>query len=303
MTPISGGGGEPATFPPTSANVTTNGSAETTSSSSSPAATAITVPDAVPVESSSTNKHVELLPHVKRSMRQNLLPGIVLFALALILLILYYTSSEVNSGFDKLGALKTAGSFGFSCLSTAICAGLIPFTVLTLRDLANGVVLSKVQPPEAEAESRLDPAANYLSGIKFMIANGVFLFLFWGYKGIEVDAFYRLQGIIFGNHLDPQTIVAKMFVDQFIYNPVWSAQSVIYPYFWRDCGFSYRIWRKRIIFREVYTYRLPIVLVPTWILWVPAVTIIYAFPPNLQIPLFNIVICFFSLLLAFVTKS
>jgi hypothetical protein len=42
---------------------------------------------------------------------------------------------------------------------------------------------------------------------------------------MEVDAFYRLQGVIFGNGTDFLTIFAKVVVDQFVYNPVWATVS------------------------------------------------------------------------------
>ena len=43
--------------------------------------------------------------------------------------------------------------------------------------------------------------------------------------------------------------------------------------------------------------------ISAWIVWVPAVLIIYSLPANLQIPLFNLVLCFFSLVLAFVSRD
>jgi hypothetical protein len=47
---------------------------------------------------------------------------------------------------------------------------------------------------------------------------------------------------------------------------------------------------------------LPAALCATWIVWLPAVAVIYSLPPALQIPLFNIVLCFFSLLYAALTR-
>jgi hypothetical protein len=38
-------------------------------------------------------------------------------------------------------------------------------------------------------------------------------------------------------------------------------------------------------------------LFSTWIIWIPAVTIVYSMPTNLQIPLFNLTLCFFVLVI------
>jgi hypothetical protein len=40
----------------------------------------------------------------------------------------------------------------------------------------------------------------------------------------------------------------------------------------------------------------------TWAVWIPAVTIIYCLPAPLQIPLFNLVLCFWVLVLSFISK-
>jgi hypothetical protein len=39
-----------------------------------------------------------------------------------------------------------------------------------------------------------------------------------------------------------------------------------------------------------------------WMVWIPAVSIIYCLPSALQIPLFNLVVCFWVLLLTFVSR-
>jgi hypothetical protein len=59
-------------------------------------------------------------------------------------------------------------------------------------------------------------------------------------KGIEVDAFYRLQAIMFGSDSSPGTIIPKVLVDQFVYNPFYGVFSVIIPYTWKDCNFNFK---------------------------------------------------------------
>lgn len=49
--------------------------------------------------------------------------------------------------------------------------------------------------------------------------------------------------------------------------------------------------------------RIPCGLVSTWVVWVPATSLVYTLPSPLQIPLFNLVLCFFVLLLSFVSQT
>ena len=41
--------------------------------------------------------------------------------------------------------------------------------------------------------------------------------MYWALRGVDVDAFYRLQAMIFGDGVDWRTIVCKVLVDQFVY--------------------------------------------------------------------------------------
>ncbi|HRX17342.1 MAG TPA: hypothetical protein P5123_13590, partial [Spirochaetota bacterium] len=49
--------------------------------------------------------------------------------------------------------------------------------------------------------------------------------------------------------------------------------------------------------------RIAIVWCSSLVIWIPAVSIIYSLPQNLQLPLFNIILCFFALILALVAKG
>ncbi len=132
----------------------------------------------------------------------------------------------------------------------------------------------------------------------------VFLFvnIFWAVKGVEIDFFYRLQAGIFGNNNDFITVFYKTLVDQLIYAPLWAVPTMIAAYYYRDRGF-----RISGIFLEIkqnffYKRMLPILL-SGWMVWIPAVIIIYNLPLELQLPIQNIVLCFWSLMLSFLSKK
>ncbi len=96
----------------------------------------IPVADAVPaVITSQTSK--SLMDASFAAMKKQLVPGLILQALALFLIILYYASDAARASFDQLADLKARGGYIFSGISTSIAGGVLPTLVTWLRvDLA-----------------------------------------------------------------------------------------------------------------------------------------------------------------------
>jgi hypothetical protein len=209
------------------------------------------------------------------ALRNTIVPGIVLQFFAFLILLAYFFVPSARDYFNFFGTLKGEFGFFYSFVATALFGGLIPFAYLWLS-------------------GRL-PAG------RSIIAIGVFYTLFWGYKGIEVDLFYRLQGVWFGTGNDVATLAIKVAVDQLIYSALWAAPSITLSYLWLQAGFNFRVWW-RSIDRQYLLRTLPVVIVSNWLVWIPAVSIIYSMPTELQVPLFNLVLCFWVLLLAVLNK-
>lgn len=167
--------------------------------------------------------------------------------------------------------LKEIYGFAYSFYATALFGGVIPFIYLWLA-------------------RQIEPDRN---------AFGLLLFhsIFWGYKGIEVDCFYRLQGVLFGYDNNWQTVVLKTLVDQFIYTVFWATPTVVIGLMWADYRYSFRACR-HLINREFFRIRIPAIILSNWLVWFPAIAIVYVMPKDLQIPLFNLVLCFWVLLLS-----
>ena len=72
---------------------------------------------------------------------------------------------------------------------------------------------------------------------------------------------------------------------------------------WQDANFSWRAAGAKWRSAEYWRFILPSNLLSVWMVWLPAVTVIYCLPPSLQIPLFSLVLCFWSVLLQLVTKA
>ena len=208
-------------------------------------------------------------------VKSNFRAGLVLQAFALVLLLAYGLSMETRAMLDQVGDLKLKHGYAYSSVSTAVFGGLIPFLVL----LAAGKV-------------RADQRAWVL----------LFYIGFWLWKGAEIDALYRAQARWFGEDTDAVTIITKTAVDQFIYNPLWAGPTQMMFFLWKDSGFSASGVREALE-RESFWLRLAVVLVSTWVVWIPAVAIIYCLPSALQIPLFSLVLCFWCLILSFVSRQ
>ena len=208
-------------------------------------------------------------------MKRNLLPGLVLQTCALFVVLAYAFLPSFHAALDNVGALKARYGYAFSALSTAIFGGVVPYLVLTATK----------QVPKSRA----------LGEFAFYVG-------FWFWKGAEVDALYRLQGLMFGNAVTVATIASKTCVDQFIYNTLWAAPTQVVFFLWKDAGFS---WSGVVRgFREQpFGRRVVVILFSGWIVWIPAVMIIYSLPSALQVPLFNLVLCFWCLLLSFISRN
>lgn len=209
------------------------------------------------------------------ALKQNLLPGLVLQLFALAILAIYFWVPASQPVFSLLGELKQTYGFTYSFIATALFGGLIPFVYLWLSN-------------------SLAPQRNKLGLLLFYL-------LFWGLKGMEVDLFYRFQTDWFGSGNDLHTLATKVAVDQFIYSALWAAPGITLVYLWMESNWSFRQC-KQAMTREFFCIKIPTVILSNLLVWIPAVTVVYAMPGELQIPLFNLVLCFWVLLLAVLNK-
>jgi len=206
--------------------------------------------------------------------RQNRVSCVVLNTIAAALVVSYYQVPALAGFWESLGALKTRWSFGFSCASTIFAAALLP----TVVQWAQGVL------PAGERGRRL-----------------LLLMLFWGYRGMEIDLFYCLQTLLFGHGNDAATLVKKVAFDQFVMSPLWFVPTYVVALRWVEMGGSWSRTRPTLN-REFWTRTCPTVLVTNWLVWIPALALVYSLPAALQFPLFSVVMCFFILVVTMLTK-
>ncbi len=210
------------------------------------------------------------------ALKKNILPGMVLQLFAASILIIYFFVPASKPVFSWFGLLKQEYGFLYSFIATAIFGGLIPFLYLWLSN-------------------NIAPGRSILGLLVFYI-------VFWGLKGMEVDLFYRLQADWFGTDNDIKTIVTKMAVDQFLYSSLWAAPGITFVYLWMESNWSIRESMQRVD-KDFFCVKIPTVILSNWLVWIPAVCVVYAMPNELQIPLFNLVLCFWVLLVAVLSRK
>lgn len=210
-----------------------------------------------------------------RGARANLVPGLVLQAVALALVLAYYFHPPTRAVFEQVMAFRARTGFAFGIVSTGLFGGLLPFLYL-----------------------RSSPASRSQYGWR----QALLLTGFWGYKGLEIEIWYRVLAHVVGTGHDVLTIVTKSFLDQLVYCPVYAVPLTVLAYKWNALDFDLRgVWSD---FRTPGWYARSVL--PTLIanigVWIPAVAIIYALPTPLQLPLQNLVLFFFTLLLAHLNR-
>jgi hypothetical protein len=94
----------------------------------------------------------------------------------------------------------------------------------------------------------------------------------------------------------------KLAVDQFIYSPFWAVPTYLIALRWMERGCSWKRTRASLD-RVFWTRTFPTVLVTNWLIWIPAVTLVYSLPAPLQFPLFSVIMCFFVLLVTLLARG
>jgi len=208
------------------------------------------------------------------SLRVLLVPGLILQAVAIALVLAYYFVPATGAVFAELAHWQTAGGIAFSTASTVLCGGVLPFLFL-----------------------RWHPGTRAANPWPHL----VFYLVFWAWKGAEVDLWYRTLSWLYGHDHTVGIIVKKVLSDQLGYNPLYATPISLVCFGWKDAGFRWAPVAADLRAGRWYARRVLPVLIAVWFIWLPVVTCVYSLPEPLQMPLFNVVLCFWSMLFAHIT--
>jgi hypothetical protein len=208
--------------------------------------------------------------------KANALPGFILQAAMLALLIAYYVSPACADFFNRLAQYKQEHGLLFVVVAAAVAGAIVPevFVIVFFQ----------------RARFRKENLRN----LAFTIPT-------WGIDGILVDLMYRLNAIWFGDVTTVWVVTAKILVDQLGYNPFIASPLEILVYEWKNEGFSWASVRRSLTW-DHYRDKIVPTLLATWAVWGPLMAIIYSLPFALQFPLFSIALTFWVLLLTYMTN-
>lgn len=206
-----------------------------------------------------------------RSARANLVPGIVLQCFALAIILGYSFHGPTREAFVRLTQLRADMGMSFAILSTGLFGGLIPL-----------LYLKSVRKTRTH----------------YSWSRGAGLTAFWCYKGFEVALWYAFLAWSLGEGTDVRTIASKAVLDQFVYCPIIAIPFTALVYHWCEHRFNFAATFADLRAPRWYARRVLPMLFANLGVWLPIVCIIYALPTPLQLPMQNIVLCFFTLMLA-----
>ena len=212
-----------------------------------------------------------------RAARANVVPGLIVQALMLALLIAYYFYPPTRNWLNGLAEIKQRWSYGYSAVNGIVAGALMP-------ELIKMLVFQKGRVRRAN------------------LANLIFTVPFWCMMGVVVDFFYRCQAGWFGSEVTFSVVLKKVLVDQFPYNALFACPVTAWLYDWKNRG--YPTTGLGGFFTLAY-YRNAVVpaLFATWGVWIPIVSILYSLPSLLQIPLFGLALSLWVMLYTWMSEQ
>jgi hypothetical protein len=203
-----------------------------------------------------------------RAAKKNLLPGLLVQILMALFLFLYLSHEGTRSLLARLATTKQESGFAFAFVGYLLAAALLP-------ELLKISFFQNFRPHPTNLKN-------------FLIAAP-----FWGAFGVIVDLLYRAQDQWFGTDADIATILPKVLVDQFLFSPLIGAPLAILYFAWAEHGF--RLTGIRSVLPDL-PLRVLGIQCAAWMIWIPGVTLIYAMPSLLQIPIAILLTSFWILI-------
>jgi len=200
--------------------------------------------------------------------RENFVPGVFLWIVAAALVVAYYNSDTLRDWLVTVGDWKTRYGFRYTMVSSALFCGLFPWLFR--------MALPTLRPKR--------PLAELVHGTTY-----------WALICCTADWFYQFQAWFWGDSREPHIVAIKTACDMLGYTPLIAAPCNALSHLWRDCGFSWTA--TRTSFQGAF-YRNVVLpnLVPNWLVWTPGIAIVYCLPSTLQLPMANLIGCFWALL-------
>ena len=224
-----------------------------------------------------TNEQARPLSVGLRAARANLIPGLIIQAAVVTLVLAYYFWEPARGWMEKLAELKREGGYLFSLASGVLAGGLLP-------ELLTVAVFQRRRVRRENLSS-------------FSFGAG-----FWGLMAIVVDAFYRGQALLFGSEVDFDTVLKKTLLDQFLFTPFVTIPLTVVIFEWRQAGYRFASILRSL---NVGFYRRKVLpaVVSGLGFWLPVVILVYCLPPLLQFPLFTLALTLWVMIFTWISHA
>ena len=208
------------------------------------------------------------------SVEANVVPMVVLWAMAAALVLGYYHVPWVASALKPLHEWQDSQGCVAAFLNRFVFCGVLPGVfILTMKKLA-------VRHPFAAIVAQT----------------------FWsGICGIVSGWMYELNAVWFGTDADLWTLSVKTVSCQFVWTPFFFAPVGALVYFWIGRNFSFVRCRAEWTSGFWTETFLPNLLV-NWVIWIPCSMLVHMFPTALQIQLTGFVNAYFCLVLLWIGR-
>lgn len=217
-----------------------------------------------------------MLSRSRDVFKVNLVPGLILQAFVMLVIGGYYFIEPVTDFFGKVAQFKASTGLVYAGISTAVFAGLIPFLIQKLRP-----------------------------GFRDRIPTShIWFFLtFWFFMGMEFDLMMQCQAWLFGQEGDLATMLYKTAADMFVYTPLCGLPTIAIALLWRQNDFDFGRTFAMLRDKRWWSNQFMSMLIANWIVWPIAIAAVYSLPLPLQIPVQNLVMCFWCVLLIFLADE
>lgn len=202
------------------------------------------------------------------SARANLVPMVILWTLAGVLVVAYYLFNPFREMLEPVAAWHRECGWRAAFISQAIFCGILP-----------GVFLL--------AFRSIRPRHPFLTILAQSLWCGTF--------GICCNELFRFMARSFGDNAHVSTVLIKAALDQFVWTVAVIAPANAVFFFWAGRDFSFaRVKREWVspFFRRMVLPN----LIPNWIVWIPVSLAVFSFPFALQIHVNGIVCTFWTLM-------
>ena len=200
-----------------------------------------------------------------RSVKANALPMFVLWCLAVVLVLAYYRIPSVASVLNPLERVQSEYGVLAAFMNRVIFCGALPGAFM--------LCVKSLRPPR--------------------VGLVILAYCLWGgVLGVLFDWFCMFQVELFGTGTDWPTLIKKTALDQFVWNVLICTPAGALFFAWVSRDFHWRAPASLMSFVKLDCLT---ILVSNWMVWIPVMLAVYAFPTPLQIQLVGLASSFWML--------